>query len=49
MNPFCAKNWKTNYNVMPYGDPGTERVKGLLLCLTVQNQHESATDYYFTQ
>jgi hypothetical protein len=27
MNPFCAKNLKTNYNVMPYGDHGTERVK----------------------
>ena len=26
MNPFCAKNIKTNYNVMPYGDHGTERV-----------------------
>jgi hypothetical protein len=24
MNPFCAKNFKTNY-VMPYGDHGTER------------------------
>jgi hypothetical protein len=27
MNPFCAKNLKTNYNVTPYGDHGTERVK----------------------
>jgi hypothetical protein len=27
MNPFCAKNLKTNYNVMPYG---TERVKTAL-------------------
>jgi hypothetical protein len=27
MNPFCAKNLKTNYNVMRYGDHGTERVK----------------------
>jgi hypothetical protein len=26
MNPFCAKNFKTNYNVVPYGDHGTERV-----------------------
>jgi hypothetical protein len=27
MNPFCAKNLKTNYNVTPYGNYGTERVK----------------------
>jgi hypothetical protein len=27
MNPLCAKNLKTNYNVSPYGDHGTERVK----------------------
>ena len=26
MNPFCAKNLKTAYNVTPYGDHGTERV-----------------------
>jgi hypothetical protein len=26
MNPVCAKNLKTNYNVTPYGDHGTERV-----------------------
>jgi hypothetical protein len=26
-NPFCAKNFKSNYNVAPYGDHGTERVK----------------------
>jgi hypothetical protein len=25
MNPFRAKNLKTNYTVMPYGDHGTER------------------------
>jgi hypothetical protein len=23
---FCAKNCKTNYNVVPYGDHGTERL-----------------------
>jgi hypothetical protein len=27
MNPFGAKIGKTNYNVVPYGDHGTERVK----------------------
>jgi hypothetical protein len=26
MNPLCAKNLKTNYNVMPYGNHCTERV-----------------------
>jgi hypothetical protein len=26
MNPLCAKNFKTDYNVVPYGDHGTERV-----------------------
>jgi hypothetical protein len=26
MNPFCAKNLKTNYNVTPYGDHGIQRV-----------------------
>jgi hypothetical protein len=26
INPFCAQNLKANYNVMPYGDHGTERV-----------------------
>jgi hypothetical protein len=26
MNPFCAKILKTNYNVTPFGDHGTERV-----------------------
>jgi hypothetical protein len=26
INPFCAKNFKTNYNVAPYGNHGTERV-----------------------
>jgi hypothetical protein len=31
MNPFCAKNFKTNYNVTPYGDHGTERVKLIAL------------------
>jgi hypothetical protein len=29
INPFCAKILKTNYNVVPYGDHGTERVKPL--------------------
>ena len=27
MNPFRVKNFQTNYNVVPYGDHGTERVK----------------------
>ena len=27
MNPFCAKNLKTNHNVVPYADHGAERVK----------------------
>jgi hypothetical protein len=26
MNPLCAKKLKTNYNVTPYGNRGTERV-----------------------
>ena len=26
MNPFCAKNFKMNSNMVPYGDHGTERV-----------------------
>jgi hypothetical protein len=30
MNPFCAKNFKTIYNVVPYGDHGTERVNNSL-------------------
>jgi hypothetical protein len=25
LNPFCAKNFKTNCNVVPYGDYGTQR------------------------
>jgi hypothetical protein len=32
MNPFHAKNLKTNYNVTPYGDHGTERVKTAPKC-----------------
>jgi hypothetical protein len=32
MNPFCAKHLKTNYNVTPYGDHGTERVKLEVQC-----------------
>jgi hypothetical protein len=27
LNTFCAKNFKTNYGVVPNGDHGTERVK----------------------
>ena len=27
MKPFCAKNFKTICNMVPYGDHGTERVK----------------------
>jgi hypothetical protein len=29
MNPLCAKNFKTNYSVTPYGEHGTERVNEL--------------------
>ena len=33
MNPFCATNLKTNYNMTPYGDHGTERVKKPILII----------------
>ena len=26
MNPFCTKNFRTKYNVVPYGDHGTNWV-----------------------
>ena len=26
MSPFCAQNLKTNYNVVPFGNHGTERL-----------------------
>jgi hypothetical protein len=36
MNPFCAKNLKTNYNVVPYGDHGTERARARRIAQCLQ-------------
>jgi hypothetical protein len=33
--PFLCQNFKTNYNVGPYGDHGTERVSSVSLCCSV--------------
>jgi hypothetical protein len=54
MNPFCAQNLKTNYNVMPYGDYGTERVKIVILLTTykqsfIGRQPGGGWHYIFTQ
>jgi hypothetical protein len=40
MNPLCTKNLKTNYNVTPYGDHVTERVKVMFISFLQALQNE---------
>jgi hypothetical protein len=46
LNPFCAKNFQTSYNVVPYGDHGTERVKYQTISILQHTIHIIRTRSY---